>query len=231
MKFSLVGAAALALAAFATTVAQATVVNIDFEGIRPGDVGTSGLYVGPSAAGAGTVFNPLAADSTGGDDNLVVAGTNLLDENGVVTTVGFTISPVGGDNEPGQPNAPASLYSDYIFNNSAGNNTPAGSPFTISGLGTATTADVYLYYGFGQIGGYSITGAAPPVVGTYNSLPAVFFDDVPVVGGSITGLFGVGATGVVGGITVATVPEPTSLALCGLGALGLLASVVRRRKV
>jgi hypothetical protein len=35
------------------------------------------------------------------------------------------------------------LFSDYIFNNSAGNN--AGTPLTISGPGEAPSVDLYFY--------------------------------------------------------------------------------------
>jgi len=204
------------------------VVNIDFKGKRPGDAGDAGSYVGVSAVGIGTFFNGLSADSTGGDDNLTVSGFNLLSDTGAATTVGFTIGPVGGDNEPAQPFEPPSLYDDYIFNNSAGNSNPGGSPFTISGLGDAATADIYVYGSFGSpsfvIDGYSGTG----IFGSYNGLNATEYLDVPVTGGEITGLFGIGSTGVMGGLTVSTnVPEPGSAALLGIACLGLM---LRRRR-
>ena len=216
----------------ATLVAGAIapqVVNIDFKGKRPGDAGDAGSYLGVSAAGSGTVFNGISADSTGGDDNLTVSGFNLLTDAGVPTTVGFSISPVGGDHEPGQPFEPCSLYDDYIFNNSAGNNTPGGSPFTISGLGDALTADLYLYGSFNTTPDFVIPGySGSGVFGTYNGLLATAYYDVPVTGGSITGLFGVGETGILGGLTVATsVPEPASLGLMLLGSAALL---LRRRR-
>ena len=205
------------------------IVNIDFNGVRPGDAGSAGTFVGSGGAGGGTVFNGISADSTGGSDNLTVSGFNLLTDTGVPTTVGFSISPVGGDNEPSQPFEPFSLYDDYIFNNSAGNNTPGGSPFTISGLGDAVTADLYLYGSFNTTPDFVIPGySGSGVFGTYNGLLATAYYDVPVTGGSITGLFGVGETGVLGGLTVATsVPEPASLGLVILGSAALL---LRRRR-
>ncbi len=189
-------------------------VNIDFEGKRPGDADSAGLYVGAGAAGGGTVFNGISANSSSGDDNLTVSGFDLLSDTGAPTTVGFTIAPVGGDHEPGNANEPASLYDDYIFNNSAGNTVgAAGSPFTISGLGSAATADLYFYFSFdaGRAGGTSVTGAAAGTLGPYNSFPNVlFFDDVPVSDGSITGIFGSGNTGVLGGLTITTALSTTA---------------------
>ncbi len=205
------------------------VVNIDFKGKRPGDAGDAGSYAGVSAAGIGTVFNGISADSTGGNDNLTVSGFNLLSDTGAATTVGFSIGPVGGDHEPSQPFEPASLYDDYVFNNSAGNSTPGGSPFTISGLGGALTADLFLYGSFNTTPDFVIPGyAGSGVFGTYNGLLATAYYDVPVTGGSITGLFGVGETGVLGGLTVATsVPEPASLGLVLWSSAALL---LRRRR-
>lgn len=205
------------------------IVNIDFDGVRPGDAGSAGTFVGSGGAGGGTLFNSISADSTGGNDNLTVAGFNLLSDMGVATTVGFSISPVGGDHEPAQPHTPVSLYDDYIFNNSAGNNTPGGSPFTISGLGDAVTADLYLYGSFNTTPDFVIPGySGSGVFGTYNGLVATAYYDVPVTGGSITGLFGVGETGILGGLTVATsVPEPASLGLVLFGSATLL---LRRRR-
>ena len=222
---------ALAAAAFGLpAAASAQIVNIDFEGIRPGDTATAGLFSGQGAAGGGTFFNGVSADSTSGNDNLTVTGTNLLDSNSNPTDVDFTISPVGGDHEPSNGFEPASLYDDYIFNNSAGNSSPGGSPFTITGLGSAPTADLYFYFVFNPAtaGGTTVAGAPAGTVGTQNGFQNVlFFDDVPVSGGTITGTFGAANTGVLGGLTINAIPEPTSLGLLALGGLGLLA---RRRR-
>ena len=212
--------------------AATQVVNIDFNGIRPGDTADAGTYSGVGAGGTGTVFNGIIADSTGGSDNLTVSGSGLLDETGAATTVGFVISPVGGDHEPGQPWTPASLYSDYVFNNSAGNVVgAAGSPFTISGLGLASTADVYFYLNAFNAGTIELGGVAGNGVSNeYNGIRATAFLGVPVSGGSITGILGTnGAVSVLGGLTVVTttVPEPGASAMLATGALGLL---LRRKR-
>ena len=181
-------------------------VNIDFDGRRPGDADSAGTYLGVGAAGGGSFFNSLEADSTGGDDNLTVSGVNLLSDVGGATTVGFTIGPVGGDHEPSQAFQPASLFDDYIFNNSAGNSSPSGSPFTISGLGDAATADLYFYLN-GFNGGTISLGnfAGNGVAGNFNGLNARAFLGVPVANGMVTGIFGAnGATSVLSGLTVST---------------------------
>ena len=219
----------------ATLVAGAPatqVVNIDFNGKRPGDAGDAGNYAGVSAAGIGTVFNSIVADSTGGDDNLALSLGGLLNDGGLATTVGFSIAPVGGDNEPSQGFEPASLYDDYIFNHSAGNTAPAsGSPFTVSGLGGVATADLYFYLNGFNSGTIALDGViGGGVGGIYNGLNALAFFDVPVVGGNVTGSFGANnGTGVLGGLTVVTVvPEPGTATLLGFAGFGLM---LRRRRI
>ena len=218
----------------AKLVAGATalqIVNIDFNGKRPGDAGDAGNYSGVSAAGIGTVFNGVTADSTGGDDNLSVSISGALNDLGQTTTVGFSISPVAGDHEPGQSFEPASLYDDYIFNHTAGNGAPPeGSPFTISGLGDAATADFYFYLNGFNSGTIALDGfVGNGVAGNYNGLSATAFFDVPVIGGNVTGSFGAnGGIGVLSGLSVVTVvPEPGTAALLGFACVGWM---LRRRR-
>lgn len=182
-------------------------VNIDFDGKRPGDASNAGTYLGVGAAGGGSFFNSIEADSTGGNDNLTVSGVNLLSDIGGATTVGFTIGTVAGDHEPTQTFQPAALFDDYIFNHTAGNTAPAGgSPFTISGLGDAATADLYFYLNGFNSGTISLGNfAGNGVAGNYNGLNAQAFLGVPVVNGEVTGFFGAnGAVSVLSGLTVST---------------------------
>ena len=226
-----IGNDSTALTATLTAGATASqIVNIDFNGKRPGDAGDAGTYVGPSARGLGTVFNGITADSTGGDDNLSLSASGLLNDAGLATTVGFSIAQVAGDNEGSQAFGPASLYDDYVFNHTAANAAPAGgSPFTISGLGSVTTADLYFYLNGFNGGTIALDGViGNGVGGSYNGLNATAFFDVPVVGGNVTGFFGANnAVSVLGGLTVVTVPEPGTAALLGFVGLGLM---LRRRR-
>lgn len=85
-------------------VLAALVINIDLKGVRndPGPDVPGLIYSGQGAAGGGAVWNGITADSrtqigADDDDNLTVTGGNLLNSIGGATTLGFTISPVGGD--------------------------------------------------------------------------------------------------------------------------------------
>ena len=201
--------------------ASAAAINIDFKGIRnvPGPDVQGPTYVGQGAGGGGTFWTGVVADSrnpAGGVDldNLTISASNLKDSNGNATPVKFTVSPMGGD--VGGPSttvatSSAALFSDYVFNNSAGNN--AGeSPFTIEGL-PGTTADLYIYR---TSGGVTIPGKTPitfTASGIFNSGNTTQFKGVPVSGGKITGTFGSG-TAVIVGFTIVTAgdfnPQPVS---------------------
>lgn len=204
------------------TVGQ--IVNIDFNGFRPGDV-MGPTYVGSGAAGGGSVFNGIPVDSTGGNDNLTVTASNLLDANGIPTRIGFTVSPVGGDNAVGSP-APTSssaLFGDYIFDHSAGNN--SDSPFTITFLDPAVSADLYFY--INGINRVTVDGAIPAPFTSSGIFTSgingntAFFANVPIVNGQITGHFG-NELAVIGGMTVVTyVPEPATGVLLLVGAVGM----------
>lgn len=222
------------LAVMANCHAATQIVNIDFNGTRNGDSTTPTTFTGAGAVtNGGTFFNGLLANSQGptNNDALTVGGSNLRDEFNTLTTVGFTIGPVGGDTAAGN-----NLTMDYIFVNSGGATTDA--TFTISGLG-AGTADLYFQIGFIQAGagaGVFITGSTPTPGFSGNGHSWLFFDDVPITAGSITGTLGnpafnplpdQGDAVTLTGMTIVTVPEPASAGLLAMGALGLLA---RRRR-
>ena len=81
----------------------ASVVNIDFNGLRnvPGPDVLGPTYEGVSPAGGGRVFNSIVAESSlpggGDDDNLTLNAMDLVDSFGDLTTIGFFVSPMGGD--------------------------------------------------------------------------------------------------------------------------------------
>ncbi len=210
--------------------APKNVVNIDFNGFRTEPGAPTGgpdvqgpTYVGVSAAGGGQVWNGLAADSVNGGDMLTVAGSELLNSAGTKTSVGFTVSYVGGD-VGGTPTTDATLssalMSDYIFCQSSGNNSNAA--FTISGLGTITKADLY-FYGWGDyvVGDGSVTGVSEN--------GAKCFKGVAVTNGEITGFLSSGGTSTLNGLTI-VVPEPGMFALLSTGLIGLLAYAWRKRR-
>ena len=221
-------AGAWAWVLLAPLAAQGAIVNIDFNGDRnvPGPNARPITYQGVGAAGGGGSWNGLAADSRlpdgSDDDNLTVGGTNLLDAAGVRTALSFVVSPMGGDStalRTGQdttnPLLPAALFSDYIFNNSAGN-TAGESPFEIRGFGAAASVDLYFYR---SSGGVTISGQTPATftaTGIFNSGNTIYFRNVPVSGGVVRGTFGSG-TAVINGMTIvcdcAVVPAPIQILL------------------
>ena len=189
-----------------------SVINVDFNGIRDGDPDLGPTYSAVGMAGGGTVFNGIVADSRGGDDNITVTATDLLDSFGAATTVDFEVSMVGGDvnDPPADATDPAALTCDYIFDYSAGNS--SDSPFTISGLGDATEVNLY-FYGTSSVnaGGVSVDNtSASAVIGNAN----VYYH-VPVVDGAVTGHFGNGSTTCISGLSIAIPDEGTQEGLPG----------------
>lgn len=189
----------------------ALIVNIDFNGYRniPGPDEPGPTYFGQGAAGGGNVFNGIAVPSRledgTDDDNLTVGGTNLLNSLGGVTSIGFTISPVGGDvggTPTTDPTSAAALFSDYFFNNSAGN-LAGESPFVIDGLGSTAAVDIYVYLG-NPAAGETIPGSTLATFagsGIFTSKNTRLYKDVPVVDGKVTGTFGSG-TAVINGLSI-----------------------------
>jgi hypothetical protein len=231
-----VAMAATAQAAYLPT----NVVNIDFNGQQPDDsVGPT--YSDAIVPGSGTTWNGITVASTPAGAYLdTVTGTNLLNSAGGATSIGITITPVGGDNgragtDPASLNA---LIGDYIFCWTGDD--LVSSTITISGLGSATTADLAFYInGAGALDGISFTGAAHSTHAALIDLGdgagyLLPFYSVPVFGGTITGVMTDASIynqiAIVSGMSIATVPEPSTLVLLLSGVAGLLAYAWRKRK-
>jgi hypothetical protein len=204
------------------------IINIDINGVRnnPGVDQVGGTFTGQGAAGGGETFNGLLADSrqTDGSDNdaLTVSGSNLQSTLGTVTTVSFTLSPVGGRNGGASPSGSGSgaLINDYAF---VGNfsQTSGTADFTISGLGAIPSADLYFYVpSASPAKPITIPGATPATFsgsGEFTSANTVFFAHVPVTGGSIKGTLA-GANAALSGLTLMKpLPQPYVLSVSPTG--------------
>jgi hypothetical protein len=213
---------------------SAQIINIDFLAQR-GSESVATNYVGQGYAGGGTVFNGLAADDASESDNIDVSGSDLKTASGGNSSVGFSISSVGSDNETGINDSLGVLPGNYsyVFINSA-NNHKTSVDFTINGLGTATQATLYFFYtsntSYLSSGVFSVGGTAetPASNGIYNSSNTEEYINVPVTDGTITGTFSSGNTEILSGLTI-DVPEPSTYAMIIAG-LGLVVLVARFRR-
>jgi hypothetical protein len=226
-------AAAVALALPLTV--ECAIVNLDFTGAS-NFLGGQGqpepvqpTYVGQGAAGGGDYFNDLLVDSrlpggvvgdfTNGNFELTVTITNMLDSYTNATTVGFTASPVGGDNDEPTTVATseAALYGAYLLVGYPPQPSDLTAAFTVSGLGEAPFVDLYFYLrnpATVAVNGSALASFAGS--GIFASANTAYFHQLPVSGGQVTGTFLSGA--VVSGLTVVTPkPGPVVLSLSPTG--------------
>ncbi|MEJ6780921.1 MAG: PEP-CTERM sorting domain-containing protein [Akkermansiaceae bacterium] len=225
--------AAVALLA-ATSASQAAVVNVDIQGTQFGNVG------------------PGIADYTGGLANGPIASDNTWNYFNVGTTVpngqslsagGLTFTFGTGWQGSFADGAPNNLQGDRVF-------APTGfaATMTISGLDITKNYNIALIGASLNTGGFETdftigattkTATAAPISGTGNGALTfvegdshVLFSGISGGTGSIT--FSVtdsvdpdSANGVLSGLQIEEVPEPSTTALLGLGGLAL---IFRRRK-
>ncbi|MCL5098080.1 MAG: immunoglobulin domain-containing protein [Candidatus Omnitrophica bacterium] len=193
-------------------------VNIDFDGFRVNDTPAI-TYVGQGAAGGGTVFNGLSADSTlpdgSNNDALTVNGNDLLNSLGDTTTVGFSIATVGGRNTGAatDPTTAGALFNDAIFVSRFGQQSGSAA-FSITGL-TSPGVDLYFYVGPESASQpVSVEGRDPSPFaggGIFTSANTVYFSHAPVSGGKVSGTLGTTnlAFAAISGLTIVTpLPHP-----------------------
>jgi hypothetical protein len=205
---------------------SAQIINIDFLAFR-GTETEPGNTSDPSGfAGGGNTYNGLVADDSAETDNITVSGTDLLDSNGKSTLIGFTISPVGADD-----NGIGVFNGSDLFTDSA-NNLVASAPFTISGLGAVPSVNlIFFTTSTSGINVPAVTFGTSTTAATPSSVVAPYeyeFDNVAVVAGTLTGTIGTPNYTVSGsdplifsGLAIEA-PEPSTWALMSLGAGFLL---------
>ncbi|MCW5557251.1 MAG: hypothetical protein KIT22_05380 [Verrucomicrobiae bacterium] len=197
----------------ANEAASALVLNLDFNGARndPGPDVPGPTFIGVGPAGGGNVWNGIEADSREGEfgdnDQLTVSGSQLLTSLGDPTSVGFTITPVGGDVEVAvtNPRLAPSLFGDLIFVGFAAQ-TSLTSDFTISGLGDSPYVDLYFYSPIGEVGIENAPRTLIPLEGFFSRANTHYFPRVPVIQGEVKGTFS-GDPGKLAGLTI-TRPAP-----------------------
>lgn len=229
---------------FSASVASAAVVNVDVNGW--GQIyGTQQLYTGQGALATNDAHIWNGVDGFG---TYIGQPTPLVDSAGNATALTFTSVEVSGTGEGGLLSGSARgnlLLDDYAYC------TNTAQPFTIGGLIPGGKYDLYLYGTGGQTEGQGTTftviseagnpsasttsGTMAGVTGsaidasTAGAYYVKFSDLTATAGGEITATYvtnGNTPYGVFNGLQIASVPEPATMSLIGLGALALL----RRRR-
>lgn len=251
---SWLAAAALTVAAVAGT-AQASVVavNIQFQGSGTGSGGTATSFNGQQGAYTGDgVTSPTWNVVKAPSPNTVGTSSNLLTSTGTASSVGATYNFEGSYNFYTQT-SPSNALLDSTTNSVSG----YGNNVTLTGLTDNGSYQLYLYAANGGYGGSGtlfdnfVGGTATAAAGSNNytapTKTGTFTENVNYVVFDITA----SATGTIGIIPMPisgdptyqnaghlsglqlisgaeAVPEPTPLALMGVGALGLL--LIGRKK-
>lgn len=242
----------LAAVTIAASTAMASIANADVINVQYPVVvrhGTYTVYTGTGAApDTGTVWNQ--ANGTSGTGTLL---TDLEDSQGNPTTVSLSeLTTGGGQRNETSPAVTNALLDSYLFLTSS----TATDTFTISGLTAGAQYDLYLYasdgglangqgaaftvngVSFGQTGSKTTTSSATATTIPTSDLNISYVEGTTTAdaNGDIAVTFGsntVSSTngGIFNGFQLvgpSTVPEPTDIALFGVGALGLL--LLRRRR-
>lgn len=235
MKSQILCALIVAAGCLATLAQADYIVNVDFNG-QGGTYGPNPTYQGIGAAGGGTTWNGILAHGT---VPLTLGASNMLDSNGNATTVGFSLTGVGGDCTGAKVTTdPTSIYAlmgDYTYQ--GGSYTGYSGTYSFSGLGAnATSADVYLYADSqcaqyaGASNNYLLYQSA--IYDGETWLGNIYMATTPVTGGTVSGELSPGGNQISDGMIIyvheTVVPEPGTLVL--FGTIGLVCGTWRKRK-
>jgi hypothetical protein len=168
---------------------SAQIINIDFRAFRAAEGEPGNASGDPSGfVGGGTTYNGLVADDSAERDNITVAGTDLVDSHNKSTSINFSISPVGADD-----NGLGVFNGSDLFTNSA-NNLVASASFTISGLDAENSVNlIFFTTSDTDINVPAVTFGASTTAATPTSIANEYtyeFDNVPVIGDEVTGTIG-----------------------------------------
>ena len=207
------------------------VVNVDLQRSTDG-VDYVGLGAAPDDAN-NTYWNVLE-----GPSGTSFTATDLIASDGITATpIDVSVSNVGGITT--QPEPPNALQRDRVYT------TSGVGDFEISGLEAGCSYDIYLFGAWHPTVSfatdYTIGGVTKTASGITHDAgyPWIEGDDYVVFKGltgltSILGTFqkGAGASyGVLTGIQIYQVPEPSTAVLLGIGVVGLAGFGRRRRRV
>ena len=214
LTIALVAVAAVALLAGS---ANAEVININFAStLHPFGADISGEGKGPITYTGETWNNKHVAGGGYGTETM----DNLVDSGNTATTIDLSI----GRGSEYASTRNLDVVQDYIMSDDGW---AESKLFTFSDLDTSKSYNLAFMSAGGS--GITIDSVTKTITGgdptEYQvGVNYVTFTGVPGTTGTITGSYGPGS---LGGIQIEVVPEPATLALLGLGGIGLL---LRRRR-
>ncbi len=231
----------LALFAAVSVGVQAQVVSVKY-----------GSELIPSGGQAGAVLAPNWNNSA--SSSFSVSGSSLLDNSGAATTISYTLATTqtwGGWQTGATPSQDAdSSYNKLMLNQYLNSATAFGNPESLSLSGISYSSyNLYVYVSSdtaGRTGSltlgsttYDFSTEGPAAISGANAVLALSTDTTGanptanyvvfsgLTGGSQTVSLDIPNGGGISAFQIVAVPEPSTMALAGLGGLGLL--MLRRR--
>jgi hypothetical protein len=226
----------------ASSTVFASVINVDF---GPDNNSDSGVYSGVAVApDMGTVWNDIRPGASyPALTTVAYTSAALVDSLGSVTGVTLTVQPDFFAYDEGLAQSgvnsviAAALLHDYIFTSAA--NGATSFNVSIDGLIPGGIYDLYLYSHTGaQASTFIVDGVSKSVVNSAAPTAWTLGDNYQVFNGvaAASGTINVTVTGsagpyygVLNGLQVVPVPEPSAIALLSVAAFGLAAFSWRKR--